>query len=159
MTPTYKHRNYDIEFDVGAEEWKCGALALADKSLAKLKTAIDREGKKRRSVNVKVYHMDEGYSRRLGGRYVYTVREATITLILENDRKACIKTAGQRGTEQVEIQNLYSLDQKKALDAFIAAKERESRAQQEASDLQDRLEAMTAAAIREAAARKADEAA
>lgn len=158
MTAKLKHRDFDIEFDVATEEWRCGAMALANKSLSALKTMIDREGKKRRQVDIEVLYLHENYVHN-ASNYVYTIKRAVITLLLENSRQARIKINGARLTEQVDLGDLYPLDDRKKLEAFIDAKEVAAKAEQAASELQEALSPLTADAVREAVVRKADEAA
>lgn len=150
-----KHRDFDIEFDVGSEEWKCGALGLSDKSLAKLKTAVDRAAKKRRQVDVAVLYLEEAYRSR---DWTYKIKTATVVLIREGDRKADIKIDGERGNKQVDIGSLYALDQRKKLEAFITAKRKASEADDAASAAKDELSELSAAAIREAVVRDAEDA-
>lgn len=156
MTPTYDHKGFDISFDVATEEWKCGALALSNKSLTALKKLIDREGKKRRQVNVEVLYLHEAYSHR---DYAYKIQRATVVLLRDGDRKADIKVKGERGNVQVDIGELYALEERAKLEAYIAAKKREQKASDESSAASDALTALTAEAIREAAVRVAEDAA
>lgn len=152
-----KHRDFDVEFDVATEEWKCGALALSNKSLSALKIAIDREGKKRRQVDVEVLYLHEGYIH--NGGYVYKIKSAVVTLLLENGRRARIKIEGERSTEPVDLHDLYPLGDRKKLEAFIVAKDRAAKAEQAAAELQEALKPLTESDIREAVIRKAEEAA
>jgi hypothetical protein len=150
------HRKQEITFDPATEQWKCGALALADKSLSKLKAAIDKESKNRRRVHIEALYMEEVYK---SSRYVFVLKKCAITLLLENDRKANIKIEGKREPQQVELCELFTLDQRSNLEAFIAAKARAEKADAEASEIRDILQPLTASAVREAVAARSDEAA
>jgi hypothetical protein len=153
---TDKHRGHDIEFNISTEEWKCGDLALSNKSLAKLKAAIDVAAKERRRVRVPAYFLDERYR---GGRYVHQIKKVTIVLLREGDRKADIKIDGDRGQQQVGLEELFPLDQKPNLEAFVAAKKREAMAEEEATKLHEDMNRMTAEAVREAVVKQAEESA
>jgi hypothetical protein len=131
------HREQEITFDTATEEWTCGALALADKSLAALKRAIDRASKERRRVNVAVLYLD-----------YYKIRSVTIVLLREGDRKAEIKVVGEKLQQQVPLSDLYPLSERIKLEAFVAAKKAESAATIKASRLQERLCPITADAVR-----------
>lgn len=147
-----EHRGHEIQFDTATELWKCGSLALADASLHKLQLAIDRESKRRRTVKVDVLYLKEHW--RNG---TYEIKKATIVLLREGDRKADIKVAGERGQVQVGLGCLYPLDQKAKLDAYIAAKVKEQKATEHSSECEEKIEAITATAVREAVARAADD--
>jgi len=142
------HKKHEIRFNADTEEWCCDALALSDKSLAKLKGMIDREGKKRRGVNIRALYLEHGY--RQFGRYAYRLHEATIVLLREDDRKATIRIDGKRDKEQVELRDLFPVEQRKEIDAFIAASDA-------AEEAQEKLVAWTAEAVREFVARKAED--
>lgn len=148
-----KHKGHEIVFDTATEEWKCGSLALSDKSLAKLKRSIDQATKERRKVSVEAYYMQERWR-----DDEVTLKKVTIVLLREGDRKADIKI-GARERELVELRELYPLDQKEKLDTYMAAKKRESVARVQAEELMDSLVPMTAEAVREAVVRQAEEAA
>ncbi len=107
-------------------------------------------------VNVEALYLSEGY---YGNNYKYEIWDCSIVLLREGDRKADVKVQGKRSQQQVGIDELFPLDQRKKLEAFIAAKKRAVAAEAEASDLQEGLEPYTGEAVREAVARRADEAA
>ncbi len=87
-----KHRDFDVEFDVNTEEWKCGALALSNASLSKLKTAIDREGKKRRQVDVEALYLRERYWK---GTYRNSLAVVKIVLLREGDQRSSASSYGR----------------------------------------------------------------
>lgn len=156
MIPKTKHRDHDIEFDPRTEEWKCGALMLSDKSLSSLQKAIDRESKKRRRVSVEAYFLDEQYR---GNRYVHEVLKCSIALLKDGDRNAYIKLDSKREQKLVSLRELYPLDQKTLLDAYVEAKNRAAVADADASEIQDKLSPYSAEGVREAVVQKADQAA
>ncbi len=146
------HKTYEIVFDAATEEWKCGQLAMADKSLAKLKTAIDRAGKARRRVNVEALHLFDDYH-----SSKTKLKRCTIVLIRDGDRKADVKYPRERGQSQVAIDELYAPSEQSKLDAYIAAKEAVQKAEAIAERLQEGLTALDAAAIREIVVRQEEE--
>lgn len=148
------HRDHEIIFDESTEEWKCGSLALADKSLAKLRSAIDRATKERRRVAVPALYLYERWNDE-----VPKISEVTVVLLREGDRKADIKEKGKRGQEQIEVRSLYALDQRANLDAYIEAKKLAVAANRKANELEEGLEPLTAQAIREAVVLAAESAA
>jgi hypothetical protein len=158
MTATVRYKTYDLAFNEGTEEWTCGDLALANKSLAGLKKAIDGESKKRRRVDIDVLYLHEGYRR---GRWYPEIKPAKIVLLREGDRKADIKMVGASSQEQVEFNSLYPLSARKKLERFIAAEKKVTEAEQARDALKEETEplALTATCVREMVAKRAEEAA
>lgn len=146
------HKTYEIVFDITSEEWKCGQLALSDKSLAKLKTAIDRAGKKRRQVNVAAIHLQDYFHNDRT-----EIKNCTIVLLRDGDRKADVKYPRESGQSQVDICELYPPAARPKLETYVAAKKAAQKAEDDARKLQEKLEPLDAAAIRELVVRQEEE--
>lgn len=145
------HKGHEIAFDEASEEWTCGSLALSDPSLKRLKASIDKASKQRRRVNVEAYQLTDYW------RQGVKLKKCTIVLLREGDRKADIKIERESGQSQADLCELYALDQKPALDAYIQARKAAVAAEEKAARLHENLEQLTAKAVREAVVRQAEQ--
>lgn len=150
MRETY--RGHEIAFDTETEEWKCGSLALSDLSLKALKRTIDKASKERRRVSVPAIYFETSWHE------IPVVKDCTIILLREGDRKADIKIDRKAGTTQVEIGNLYPLSARDEIAAVVEAETQMFAASKKSERLKDKLRPLSAKAIREIVARQADEA-
>ena len=153
---TQRYRDHDVVFDDETEEWRCDDFALVNKSLKALKGTIDRADKKNREMAVPALYVEESYYNDKPAKLL----DCTIVLMrIDRNPKANIKIAGKKGIEQVGLQELYPVSERKKVAAYVDVQNRRAILDKQMGELKDDLTRITPELLRELVVKQADEAA
>lgn len=153
MAANTSHKGKTIIFDEATEQWKCEEFMLADPSLHKLKAAIDAESLKRRRVAVPVLWLHEQWRR--SGPNLLKLKEATVVLLRDGDRKADIKVGSEK--HHIDMNDLYPVEQRAELLKLVTLKANEAAAVNAVAEQEERISSISAQEVREMAVRLADQ--
>lgn len=153
---TQRYKNHDVIFDDETEDWRCDDLALSNKSLKAIKSAIDKADKKDRQMAVPALYVEESYH----NDHPAKLFDCTIVLMrIDRRPKANIKIAGKKGIEQVDLEELYPVSERKKVAAYVDVQNRRAVLEEQMENMKEDLVRITPELLRELVVKQADEAA
>lgn len=151
MSITTKHKGYEITFDEEADGWTCEAVGITQPmKLSTLKRKIENLAKDERSVNLKVYRINDDRWRESDKA---KLEEVTIVLLCEatSNRwekteptiKECWIKNSKGGRDKVYLTSLYPIEQRFAVEAYLEAERRARDMAAEAQRMKEALPTVT----------------